>query len=124
MLLVDEMEMQGDTCVARYHVRGDEYFLQGHFPDMPVVPGVILCEMMGQGSSLLLSSEMDGNKVAMFVGLNEVRFKHPVVPGDTVETHARLLNRRGNIIFIEATASVEGNLSCSAKMTVALTNKK
>ena len=55
MLLVDEMELQEDgTVIGKYHVRGDEFFLQGHFPGQPIVPGVILCEIMGQCSSLLI----------------------------------------------------------------------
>ena len=121
MLLVDEMELQGDECVAHYTVRGDEFFLQGHFPGMPIVPGVILCEMMGQGSALLLLDYLDGQTVPMFVAMENVRFKHPVHPGDTVESHAKIVNRRANIVFVESSAYVNGNLSCSAHLTVALT---
>lgn len=121
MLLVDEMEMQGDECVAHYTVRGDEFFLQGHFPSMPVVPGVILCEMMGQGSALLLHDDLDGHLTPMFVQMENVRFKHPVRPGDTVVSHSKVLNRRANIVFIESVAYVGQQVCCSAKLTVALT---
>ena len=88
---------------------------------MPIVPGVILCEMMGQGSALLLLDHLDGQTVPMFVAMENVRFKHPVHPGDTVESHAKIVNRRANIVFIESSAYVNGNLSCSAHLTVALT---
>lgn len=121
MLLVDEMHMEEAICVAQYHVKGDEFFLQGHFPGMPVVPGVILCEMMGQGSSLLASSKLEKNKVAMFVAFKDVRFKHPVHPGDTVLMHAHLTGAKGNMLFIDSKAEVDGQLCCSANMTVAIT---
>ena len=85
MLLVDEMHMEDDECVSRYEVKGDEFFLQGHFPSMPIVPGVVLCEMMGQGAALLLLDQLNGESVPMFVGMENVRFKHTVHPGDIVE---------------------------------------
>lgn len=124
MLLVDEIEIKENGCVSRYTVRGDEFFLQGHFPGMPIVPGVILCEMMGQGASLLLSNVLDRTTVPMFVGLDNVRFKRAVHPGETLESHAKLLNRRGNIMFVESTAYVDGAVCCSAKMTVAITKNQ
>ena len=58
MLLVDDVDLQGEIGIAHYHVRGDEYFLQGHYPGYPVVPGVILCEIMAQSSCVLLKDDL------------------------------------------------------------------
>ena len=85
MLLVDEMIFNEDgTVVGKYHVRGDEFFLQGHYPGNPVVPGVILCEIMGQSCSLLVKEYLQG-KTPYFTGIDKTRFKRPVYPGDTIE---------------------------------------
>lgn len=120
MLLVDEMHMEDGICVSHYKVNGDEFFLQGHFPGMPVVPGVILCEMMGQGASLLLQDRLDGTIVPMFVGMENVRFKRSVRPGDTVESRAKVIDTKANIVIVETKATVDGKLCCSARETVAL----
>ena len=58
MLLIDEVERDGDSAVGKYHIRGDEFFLNGHFPGNPVVPGVIFCEMLAQSACILLSGDM------------------------------------------------------------------
>ena len=88
MLLVDELELgQDGTAHGKYRVRGDEFFLQGHFPGNPVVPGVILCEIMAQSCALLVGAEAVG-KTPMYTGLDKVKFRNPVRPGDTVEVTA------------------------------------
>lgn len=124
MLLVDEMEIdENGVAHGKYHVRGDEFFLQGHFPGHPVVPGVILCEIMGQSSSLLVMKELAG-RTPMFTGIDKTRFKGSVVPGDTVEVTARIVNQRGMIFFIEAEARVEGRLCVQAVLSVALVDNE
>lgn len=123
MLLVDELYKDGDESVSNYTVKGTEFFLQGHFPGMPIVPGVILCEMMGQGASLLLSDILNDSVVPMFAGMENVRFKHVVRPGDTVHTRSKLISMRSNLVFIESKASVDGHFCCSAHLTVALVKK-
>ena len=124
MLLVDESHREGEEVISTYKVRGDEYFLQGHFPGNPIVPGVILCEMMGQASALLIPEILDGQTLTYFAGMDKVRFKNLVHPWDTFVTKSRLTARRSNLIFIEAEGSVDGKQCCSACMTVAVMSKK
>lgn len=128
MLLVDEVELVSEKdkeektvtyAYAKYEVKGDEHFLQGHFPGYPVVPGVILCEIMAQSCALLLGDEIKGKRT-LYTGIDNVRFKHPVVPHDTVKVKACITARRANIIFVQAEATVNGNLSCKGNLSFAL----
>lgn len=123
MLLLDESEMIGDEAVSSYRVRGDEFFLQGHFPGKPVVPGVILCEIMAQGSALIMSDLMI-RSIPLYAGIDGARFKRMVVPGDTVSVKARMISRRGNIFFVEAVATVEGEMCSRGKLTFMLIDKE
>ena len=128
MLLIDSVVTEVVTdatgnevnyAVGTYHVRGDEYFLQGHFPDYPVVPGVILCEMMAQSCAMLLGDEIK-SKRPLYTGIDNVRFKSQVVPGDTIEVEATLTNKRANIYFCEAKATVNGKLCVKGSLSFAL----
>jgi len=124
MLLVDEINVVQDEngneiAKATFFVTGDEYFLKGHFPNNPVVPGVILCEIMGQSSSILMKDELIG-RTPFFTGMTDVRFKRPVVPNDTLEITACIYNRRALIFFVEAAIHVKGELCASGKFTFAL----
>jgi len=128
MLLVDEINVTKDengneTAKAVYYVTGDEYFLQGHFPQKPVVPGVILCEIMGQSSSILMKEELIG-RTPFFTGMSDVRFKRPAFPRDTLEITARIYNRRTLIFFVEATIHIKGELCASGKFTFALVDNE
>lgn len=123
MLLVDDMEMNGEECTSHYHVRGDEFFLQGHFPGNPIVPGVILCEIMGQSSSILVLDELKG-RLTLYSGLNDVRFRQPVHPGDTITVKAHITARKGLIFFIDATAYVDDKVACKGKFSFVLVDKE
>lgn len=112
MLLIDEIYMEEDGTVrAYYNVRGDEFFLQGHYPGNPVVPGVIQCEIMGQACSLLVIKALQG-RTPYYTGIDSARFKHQIVPGDRMEIRAKLIKSRGMMFFTEATIYV-GDTVCS-----------
>ena len=118
MLLVDEAELIDNMAVGRYTVRGDEFFLQGHFPGNPVVPGVILCEMMAQSACLLIDAG-DGKFTPYFTGLNNVRFKEKVRPGDTITFKSRKTAQKGVFYFLQGKGYVNDKLCVSGELSFA-----
>lgn len=120
MLLVEEVELIDGKAHGKYHVKGDEFFLQGHFPGNPVVPGVILCEMMAQSACVLLAGDAVEGATPFFTGLDKVKFRNPVKPGDTFETECTILRSRGAFYFAQGKGYVDGKLCVSAEFSFAL----
>ena len=121
MLLVDEVTQINDEAVGHYYVRGDEFFLKGHFPENPIVPGVILCEILAQSACVLLKDQMVKGKLPVYTGLNNVKFRSPVCPGDTVETRCHMKRAKHPFYFAEGTVTVDGRLCVSAEFSFAIT---
>lgn len=120
MLLVDEIEKVGDEAHGKYDVTGEEFFLKGHFPGNPVVPGVILCEILAQSACILLSDQMSEGKTPMYTGLNNVKFKSPVRPGDTFETRCRIKRAKHPFYFAEGEGYVGDRLCLKAEFSFAI----
>ena len=121
LLLLDDVESSDGTAVGHYTVRGDEFFLKGHFPGNPIVPGVILCEILAQSACVLLQDAMSAGKLPVYTGLNNVKFRSPVKPGDRVETRCRIRRVKHPFYFAEGTVTVDGRLCVSAEFSVAIT---
>jgi 3-hydroxyacyl-[acyl-carrier-protein] dehydratase len=111
------------SIVARYQVVGDEFFLSGHFPGNPVFPGVIQLEALAQaGAITLLSDPRYLGKLALFGGVENVRFRRVVLPGDELRlaVDVERLSARGG--WAQAEATVEGIVTCTARMFFAVAN--
>lgn len=122
MLLLDEAEVIDGVAHGRITITGDEFFVQGHFPGNPVVPGVILCEMLAQNCCVLMGDGLSGqeNATPFYTSLDKVRFKHPVRPGDTVELTCQITRHRGPFYFASGEARVGDVLCVTAEMSFAL----
>lgn len=122
MLLVDRSEQVEGGVVSEYTVPEDPYYTRGHFPGNPIVPGVILCEIMAQGS-VLLFYELLATKLALYAGMDKVRFKHSVRPGDKIIVRSHIVNTRGMFISVQAEATVNDKLCASGVLSFMLVDK-
>ncbi len=122
-LLIDEvLELTpGVGAVARKTVRDDEWYLGGHFPGRPIMPGVLMVEALAQtGAVALLSEEENRGRLALFAGIDDCRFKRLVEPGDVLELRCELERMRGPLGRGKAEARVDGDLACRATLTFAV----
>ncbi|TWT12119.1 3-hydroxyacyl-ACP dehydratase FabZ [Streptococcus sp. sy004] len=121
-LLVDRvLEVKEDEIVALKNVTINEPFFQGHFPNYPVMPGVLIMEALAQTAGVLeLSKAGNQGKLVFYAGMDKVKFKKQVVPGDQLIMTAKFIKRRGTIAVVEAKAEVDGQLAASGVLTFAI----
>ena len=124
MLLLDKVEYEeGGIAHGYYKIPDDAWFLKGHFPGAPVVPGVILCEILAQSTCVLLKEKADADKLPMYTGLNNVRFKSPVRPGDLFETKCQITKEKYPFFFAKGEGYVDGRLCVKAEFSFAFTER-
>ena len=119
-LLLDYVEdfVPGEYAIAYKCVSFREEFFEGHFPDEPVMPGVLTIEALAQaGPVAILSLEENKGKVAYFGGINKCKFKGKVVPGDKLKLETRIVKSKGPLGVGEAVASVDGKVVAKAELT-------
>ncbi len=126
-LLVDRiLEMETDRrAVGLKNVSGNEPFFQGHFPGVPIMPGVLIVEGMAQvGAALLLSHMPDRHrKLIYFTGIDKCRFRRPVVPGDQIRYELTVLRLRSQVCRMRGEARVDGDLAAEAEILSAMTDR-
>ena len=125
-LLVDRIvELEpGRRAVGLKNVTINEGFFEGHFPGHAVMPGVLVLEAMAQvGGVLLLSMTGNEGKLAYFGGMDKVRFRKPVVPGDTLITEAELIKNRGGVGKVKVTGRVEQHIVAEGEYVFALVSR-
>ena len=128
-LLIDRVldYKENDYLNAYKNVSMNEPFFQGHFPEYPVMPGVLILEALAQATGILAFQSMEekpgDDNLYLFVGIDEARFKRQVVPGDQLQLHVKLLKHKRGIWKFEAEATVDGELAASAILMGAARDK-
>ena len=127
-LLVDRvMSLEpGSNIVALKNVTMNEPFFQGHFPGKPIMPGVLIIEALGQAGGILAFSSQSKKKpgsLVYFTGIDKVRFRKPVVPGDQIILELEILKQRATVMKMTGTATVDGKLVAQAELMAAFGEK-
>ncbi len=126
MLLLDEANLNEDgTITAYYHVKGDEYFLQGHFPGNPLVPGVIQCEIMAQSACIMFADKAgDKNITPVYSGLDKIQFRSMIKPGDTIRVDTKLIGSVHPMYKFHGKLSVDGKRCMNGDFSVVLVEEE
>ena len=122
-LMIDEVEdfVPGESAIAYKNVNIEEWYFKGHFPGNPIMPGVLIAESLAQtGAVAILSVDENKGKNALFGGIDKMRFKRQVVPGDRLKLEVKIIKRKGPIGVGEAIASVDGRVAAKGELTFAL----
>ena len=125
-LMIDEVEdyIPGESCTAYKNISKDEYYFKGHFPGNPIMPGVLTVEALAQtGAIAILSMKENKGKNALFGGINNLKFKRQVIPGDRLKLEVKIIKRKGPIGIGEAIATVDGNTVAKGELTFAIVNR-
>ena len=126
-LLVDRIvELEAERIVGLKNVTCNEPFFQGHFPDFPVMPGVLIVEAMAQTAGILVlkSIENRASKLVLLVAVENARFRRPVVPGDTLRLEMKLIKRKATVAKMSGVATVDGQVVAEAEMMCKLADKE
>ena len=119
---VVELEL-GESIIAYKNVTVNEPFFNGHFPDQPIMPGVLVIEALAQATGLLgfrtMGEEPQDDTLYMLVAVNKARFKQKVIPGDQLMLHASIKKRKGMMWVFDAKAKVDGKVVASAELMCA-----
>ena len=119
-LLIDRIESmeEGKSITALKNVSYNEPFFAGHFPQEPVMPGVLRIEALAQvGAVAILSEEANKGKLVFFGGIDKAKFKYKVVPGDRMRLECEIIKRKGPVGVGRAVATVDGKIAASAELT-------
>lgn len=122
-LLVDKVEElePGVKAIGYKAVSYDEYYFKGHFPNEPIMPGVLIIEALAQvGAVAILSQEEYKGKTAYFASINSAKFKRKVIPGDMLRLEIEIIKKKGPIGIGRAEASVDGKVAVVAELTFAV----
>src|SRR6266436_6284055 len=126
MLLVDRIiELSAERIVGIKNVTANEPFFSGHFPDFPVMPGVLIVEAMAQCAGVLVLKNIPDreNKLVLLVAIENARFRRPVVPGDTLRMEMRVIKRKASVAKMAGVATVDGVAVAEAEVMCKLADK-
>ena len=122
-LMIDEVEeyVPGESAIAYKNVNEQEWYFKGHFPGNPIMPGVLIAESLAQtGAVAILSMDENKGKNALFGGIDKMKFKRKVLPGDRLKLEVKIIKRKGPIGVGEAIATIDEKIVAKGELRFAL----
>ena len=126
-LLVDKviaLDLSEDTIIAQKNVTRNEEFFQGHFPNVPIMPGVLILEALAQTGGILVHQKGYDRHIALLLNVSQAKFRNPVIPGDILMLHAKALHVSNKGGKVEAKAVVNDKIAVEAQISFALMKKE